>query len=84
MAKAKTYVVAEGYSFTAGGKIYSAGEVIPEALFADKTVFARNVSQKKILEMAETVKTEDAIISALEDAVVAPAEAKTTTRKKKE
>ena len=52
----KKYVVAEGYSFTANGHIYSAGEEISESVFADKVYFAKLLSEKKILQVFE--KTE--------------------------
>ena len=48
MAKAKKYVVAKGYSFTSGGYIYSAGEVIPEGAFPNKNVLAKFLSAKPL------------------------------------
>lgn len=52
----KKYVVAEGYSFTANGHIYSAGEEISDSVFADKVYFAKLLSEKKILQVSD--KTE--------------------------
>ena len=46
---AKKYIVAKGYSFTAGGHIYVAGEEIGEEVFADKKVFAACLSKGSII-----------------------------------
>lgn len=53
----KKYVVAEGYSFTANGHIYSAGEEISESVFADKVYFAKLLSEKKILQVSDKKET---------------------------
>lgn len=58
---AKKYIVAKGYSFTAGGHIYVAGEEISENVFADKKVFAVCLSRGSIVAVGEdaTEKAED-------------------------
>lgn len=63
---AKKYIVAKGYSFTAGGHIYVAGEEISEKVFADKKVFAVCLSKGSIIAVGEDVteKTEEAPKSA--------------------
>ena len=48
----KKYVVAEGYSFTANGHIYSAGDEISESVFVDKVYFAKLLSEKKIIQVS--------------------------------
>ena len=53
----KKYVVAEGYSFTANGHIYSAGDEISESVFADKVYFAKLLSEKKILQVSDKKET---------------------------
>lgn len=53
----KKYVVAEGYSFTANGHIYSAGEEISDSVFADKVYFAKLLSEKKILQVSDKKET---------------------------
>ena len=56
----KTFIVADGCSFTSGGYIYAAGEEIPEAAFPNKTVFAKYVAAGKIKEtMTEVLNTVD-------------------------
>lgn len=67
MAK-KTYVVAEGMSFTAMGHIFKAGEEIPAGAFADKVYMAKMISEGKIIEVN---KTEEA---PAEEPVETPAE----------
>ena len=59
MAKAKKYVVAKGYSFTSGGYIYSAGEVIPEGAFPNKNVLAKFLSAGKVVEAEADKKADD-------------------------
>lgn len=69
----KKYVVAEGYSFTANGHIYSAGDEISESVFADKVYFAKLLSEKKVLqvydktEAVEEKKAEAEKVSAVEE-----------------
>lgn len=76
----KKYVVAEGYSFTANGHIYSAGDEISESVFADKVYFAKLVSEKKIIQVSG--KTE-AVEEKKVEAEKAPAvEEKTETEEK--
>lgn len=53
----KKYVVAEGYSFTANGHIYSAGDEISESVFADKVYFAKLLSEKKIIQVSDKKET---------------------------
>ena len=53
----KKYVVAEGYSFTANGHIYSAGDEISENVFADKVYFAKLLSEKKIIQVSDKKET---------------------------
>lgn len=53
----KKYVVAEGYSFTANGHIYSAGEEISDSVFADKVYFAKLLSEKKIIQVSDKKET---------------------------
>lgn len=76
----KKYVVAEGYSFTANGHIYSAGEEISESIFTDKVYFAKLLSEKKIIQVLG--KTE-AVEEKKVEAEKAPAvEEKTETEEK--
>ena len=86
MAK-KTYVVAEGMSFTAMGHIFGAGEEIPEGAFSDKVYMAKMISERKIIEVnkstEEKVKTpaeEKAEESAETPAEEVPAEESATKR----
>lgn len=53
----KKYVVAEGYSFTANGHIYSAGDEISESVFTDKVYFAKLLSEKKIIQVSDKKET---------------------------
>lgn len=53
----KKYVVAEGYSFTANGHIYSAGDEISESVFSDKVYFAKLLSEKKIIQVSDKKET---------------------------
>lgn len=53
----KKYVVAEGYSFTANGHIYSAGDEISKSVFADKVYFSKLLSEKKILQVSDKKET---------------------------
>ena len=55
MAK-KTYVVAEGMSFTAMGHIFGAGEEIPEGAFSDKVYMAKMISERKIIEVNKSAE----------------------------
>lgn len=50
----KTYVVAEGMSFTAMGHVFGAGEEIPEGAFSDKVYMAKMISEGKIIEANKT------------------------------
>lgn len=53
---AKKYVVAPGYSFTTKGRIYKSGDEIKSTAFADKTLWAKYLSQKKIITVEEYEK----------------------------
>lgn len=53
---AKKYVVAPGYSFTTKGRIYKSGDEIKSTAFADKTLWAKYLSQKKIITIEEYEK----------------------------
>ena len=75
----KKYVVAEGYSFTANGHIYSAGEEISDSVFADKVYFAKLLSEKKILQVSD--KTE-AVEKKVEAEKVSAVEENTETEEK--
>lgn len=86
MAK-KTYVVAEGMSFTAMGHIFGAGEEIPEGAFSDKVYMAKMISERKIIEVnksaeekVETPAEEKAEESAETPAEETPAEESATKR----
>lgn len=81
MAAKKKYVVADGYSFTAGGHIYTAGEDISEDVFADKKFFASCLSKGSI-KAEGTEATADAVVEKSEDAVVETTEAKKISKSK--
>ena len=55
----KTFIVADGCSFTSNGYVYVAGDEIPEAAFPNKTVFAKYVAAGKIKETMTEVLDSD-------------------------
>lgn len=71
MAK-KTYVVAEGMSFTAMGHIFGAGEEIPEGAFSDKVYMAKMISERKIIEVNKSA--EEKVETPAEEKAEEPAE----------
>lgn len=75
MAK-KTYVVAEGMSFTAMGHIFGAGEEIPEGAFSDKVYMAKMISERKIIEVNKSAeeKVETPAEEKAEESAETPAE----------
>ena len=64
----KKYVVAEGYSFTANGHIYSAGDEISESVFADKVYFAKLLSEKKIIQFSDKKEAVEEKMAEVENA----------------
>lgn len=76
----KKYVVAEGYSFTANGHIYSAGDEISESVFVDKVYFAKLLSEKKIIQVSG--KTEAVEEKKVEDEKAPAVEEETETEEK--
>ena len=74
MAK-KTYVVAEGMSFTAMGHIFGAGEEIPEGAFSDKVYMAKMISERKIIEANKSAEEKEEKVETLaEEKAEEPAE----------
>lgn len=78
MAK-KTYVVAEGMSFTAMGHIFGAGEEIPEGAFSDKVYMAKMISERKIIEVNKSA--EEKVETPVEEAPAGEPATKRSTAK---
>jgi len=81
----KKYVIAEGFSLTANGHIYSAGEEISESVFVDRNYFTKLLSEKKILIVDEKSTNKEEKKEVVEETKVEkevqPAVEETTSKK---